>query len=78
MKRNIKFRVWDMENKCWADIRHFLIEQCCLPRMDGYFSIDDILQHDLKLKKTKSVMIEKMLGSFGPDSFALTIFVLLA
>lgn len=40
-----EFRVWDKTNKCWADIRQILIEQCSLPRMDGYFSFAEIFQH---------------------------------
>ena len=44
MNNRFKFRVWDTEYKCWADVRHYMVEPCILPRMDGYFELNNILQ----------------------------------
>lgn len=41
----LKFRVWDTENKRWADARACLIEPCCMNRTDSIFTFQDIFAH---------------------------------
>ena len=50
-KRTHKFRIWDVDNECWADVRQLLVEPCLCPRMDEKFSLSDILTGDIIIQE---------------------------